>query len=160
MKPKERWLRLTEETNALDYLEKAHDYIGQTESSDIAWKWVVLSLHGALYGFAICSLKGTNYDRVLKKDGRLISFGEALKRCQDSRYMRMTIMSRPLQLSAQERDSIRILRQHFRNNFEHYRPKLWYIELHGMSQIAICVLRVIRFLALDAGNYVNLTSTQ
>lgn len=155
-----RWLQLTEEINTLDYLEQAYHYIRQTKTKDIAWKWVVLTLHGALYGFAICALQGTNPDNVIfrtKKKGieKLISFGEALKRCQDPKWLH-----RPVKLSNQQKESIRKLKHEFRNNFEHYVPKLWAIELSGMPQIAIDVLEVIRFLALDTGSYTRFNSTQ
>ena len=62
-----KWLRLTEKTNALDYLEKAYDFIRQTETSVLAWKWVILALHSALYGFAICACQGTTPDFVAPK---------------------------------------------------------------------------------------------
>ena len=160
----EKWLHLSEETNALDYLEQAYHYIRQTETDVIAWKWVVLTLHGTLYGFAVCAVKGTNPNNVTFKTKRgvkrLIIFDEALKRCQDPNWMHMTIMSRHLQLSNQQKDSIRKLKYLLRNNFEHYIPRGWHIEIHGMPQIAIDILEVIRFLALDTGNYIHLTQSQ
>ena len=36
-----KWLRLTEEKNALDYLEKSFYYIKKIEKDKTAWKWVV-----------------------------------------------------------------------------------------------------------------------
>ncbi len=225
-----KWLRFTEETNALDYLEKAYFFIQETENNHTAWKWVILSLHGALYGFAICALKGTNPERVTdfkRKNKRthklsnlpreineqgfpenikikynpskeqlefkgamsgderrlllrlsrdeayqeainrlylnyqfLISFPEALSRCQNSNYMRMTIMSKVLQLTREQKESINALKNEFRNKFEHYKPTAWSIEIHGMPQIAIDVLNVIRFLALETGNYTRLNQSQ
>ena len=163
VKIKAIYLRLSEEVNALDYLEQAYRYIRQTDTNTIAWKWVVIALHGALYGFTICALKGTNPDNVTfktKKGDKLVSFDEALKRCQDSNQMKMTVMSKYLQLSDQQKESIRQLKNTLRNNFEHYKPMGWSIEIHGMPQIAINVLEVISFLALDTGNYVNLTQKQ
>ena len=154
----------SEETNALDYLEQAYHYIYKTEININAWKWVILTLHGASYGFAICALKGTNPDNVTfetkKGEKRLIGFDEALKRCQDPKWMRMTVMSKHLQLSDQQKESIQILKKWFRDNFEHYMPKGWLIEVHVMPQIALDVLEVIRFLALETGNYVHLNEAQ
>ena len=86
-----KWLRFTEEDNALDYSEKAFFHISQTEKDKKSWKWVILSLHGALYGFAICAIKSTNPDRVTyttkKGKVKLISFDDALNRCQDHQWM-------------------------------------------------------------------------
>ena len=194
----------------------------------MAWKWVIISLHGALYGFAICALKGTNSYRVMKsgkessieikvipkgientnlppnfkisdngskkrlkfkgimtmgeanqllklsddesyqeaveklydQTHELISFWEAIERCQEPQWMSMTVQSRVLNLSNSKRDSIKTLHDALRNNFEHYRPKHWEIEIDVMSQITMDVLEVIRFLALDTGNYVPLNESQ
>jgi hypothetical protein len=227
---KAKYLSVTEELNALDFLVNAGHYILETENNPFAWKWVTISLHGALYGFAICACKGTNRERVIDfkkeskvwhvleilpdevekkgfpqdlkikydpqkkkivfkggmsddvrrllielsnnelyqeainniylKSHRLITFNEAIKRCQDPSSMRMTIMSKTLQLSNEQKVSIEILKNLFRNNFEHYIPKAWLIEIHGMPQIAINVLDVIRFLAVETGNHVHLNATQ
>lgn len=164
MKIEGKFLRLSEEENALDYLRKAHDYISQTGKNVIAWKWVILALHDALYGFAICALKGTNSARVTyqtkRGEVRLISFDEALKRCQDSGWMHLTAESKHLQLSDQQKQSIRQLQKTFRNSFVHFIPKGWSIEIHGFPQIAMDILDVIRFLGLDTGNYVNFNKAQ
>jgi len=151
-----KWLRFTEEDNALDYLEKASFHISQTEKDKKSWKWVILSLHGALYGFAICAIKGTNPDRVTytTKEGKvkLISFDDALNRCQDHQWMWIYGHSKTLVLTNNQKWSIDKLKKEFRNKFEHYQPVAWSIEIHGMPQIAIHVLDVIRFLAIDSGN--------
>ena len=98
-----KYLRISEETNALDFLNEFYRHIKRTETDIYAWKWVILSLHSALYSFAICTLKGTNSDRVTTttKSGkeRLIDFNEAMKRCQDPNWMHMLIGSKHLQLT-------------------------------------------------------------
>jgi len=156
------YVRFTEESNALDYLEKTIEFIRHVEANPTDWKWAIISLHGALYGFLICALKGTNSDNVLvpcKKGGRrLISFAEALKRCQDQSYMVMTVNSKILQLSPDQERSIGFIHQHFRNYFAHYQPCLWSIELHGMPEIVMDGLDVVRFLSLETGNYLHLTA--
>lgn len=160
---KGKWLRLTEEKNALDYLEKASYYIRETEKSVFAWKWVILALFGALYGFLICASKGTSPAWVTyqtKKGERLISFDTALKICQDPNRMKIKVYSKPLKLSKNQKDSIEKLHEDFRNYFEHYIPTEWSIEVHGMPQIAIDVLDVIRFLALETGTFTDLKKSQ
>jgi hypothetical protein len=160
----ERYLSFTEETNALDYLERAAHFVREATTDDTAWKWVIIALHGSLYGFAICACKGTDYKNVTYKTKsghrRLISFGEALEACQDPKRMRMTVMSKPLVLSDDQRAAIKKLQESLRNPFEHYIPMSWYIELHGMPTLAIHCLEVIRFLALETGNYTILSSKQ
>lgn len=159
-----KWLRLTEETNALDYLEKAAWFIQQTEKDLLAWKWVVLSLHGALYGFAICACQGTNYENVVTKnkkgEEKLIPFDKALELCQDNKHMGMLAHSQPLALTGTQSDSIRRLKKELRNKMEHYVPSGWSIEVHGIPAIAIDVLDVIQFLAIETQTYIHLKQAQ
>lgn len=161
---KEKYLRLTEVTNALDYLERGGEFIRQTLTDQKAWKWVVLSLHGALYGFAIAACKSSNYQSVVKttKKGHelLITLNEALKMCKDANWMETIYGGVPLNLSASQEDSIMRLKETLRNSFEHYVPGGWSIELHGMPRISMDVLDVIRFLAIETIRYQHLNQTQ
>ena len=162
MKVRAKYLKLTDEKNALDFLEKAYFFISKTETDVFAWKWVVLCLHSALYGFLIAALKGTDWQNVVyktKKYYKLISFNEALKRCQDPNEMRKTVFSQHLHLNQEEKDAIKLLKETLRNNFEHYIPKGWFIELHGLPNMCLQVLSVISFLALETRNYQNLNTT-
>lgn len=70
MQFEEKFLRINEETNAIDYLVKADSYIKEAEPSDIAWKWVTIALHGALYGFAIAASSGTDSRDATDKNGK------------------------------------------------------------------------------------------
>ena len=141
----ERYLTITGYTNALDYLERAVRFIREVTTDKAAWKWAIIALHGSLYGFAICACKGTDYHSVTnvtkRGDRRLISFNRALRACQDPQRMSLTVMSRPLVLSADEQASIRKLQESLRNRFEHYIPMVWHIEIHGMPTIAIHAFR-------------------
>jgi hypothetical protein len=161
---REKYLRFTEETNALDYLDRAGQFIKETPNNLLAWKWVVLSLHGALYGFAICACQGTNPDNVTYKTKKgkkiLISFDKALERCQDHKRMNMLIGSHPLVLTDSQQESIVLLKKDLRNMFEHYIPSGWSIEIHGLPQIAVDILNVIRFLAIETRTYIHLNQSQ
>lgn len=161
LKPK--WLEFSEEINALDDLEKAYFFIQKIRQDKKAWKWVILCVYSAMYGFAICALKGTNPDRVIvktRKGDRLINFGEAIDKCQDPLSMKMTVISKHLQLNDEQKYSIKKISEEFRNNFVHYIPKSWRIEVSGMPAIVKDCLEVIGFLALDTGNYTHLTKNQ
>lgn len=164
-KVREKWLRLDEKTNAVDYLEKAYDYICQVEADVFAWKWVIIALHGALYGFAICACAGSNPDYVApvikkgKNKGKrhLIGLDKALELCQTYKGY---VQSKPLQLSDKQKESIRWLKDEFRDEFEHFSPNnRWSIKLDGMPQILVDVLEIIRFLAVETRNFF-LTRTQ
>lgn len=61
---KSKYIKFTEESNSIDYLEKACFYIQSIKTKPTNWKWVILSLHGALYGFMICALFGGHYGSI------------------------------------------------------------------------------------------------
>lgn len=154
------FLRLTEETNALDFLRKARSHLGDVKGDKWAWKWVVISLFGAIYGFAVAAASGTDLDRVTrqtKKGSSLLDhFDVVLTKCQDPKHMKMLVHSQALILSDSERDSLGRLKNDLRNNFMHMRPMGWSIELSGMPTITRDSLRVAEFLALETGTYVHL----
>ena len=158
-KPRAKYLRLSEESNALDYLEKAYTALRRVQRWPAEWKWVVIGLHGALYGFAICTLKRSNWELVTEgPKKRLIGFDEALRRCQKPEYVTYYVHSKALRLTQDQKDAIRFLKR-VRNQIEHYVPMLWSIELHSIVISVLDALDVIRFLALECGN-VRLTTDQ
>lgn len=139
-------------------------FIDQAMTNEIAWKWVVMSLHGALYGFAIAACKSTDYQSVVKntrKGGeQLITLDEALKMCKDDKWMGTLIGGLPLNLSVNQERSIRLLKKTLRNRFEHHIPCCWQIELHGLPKISIDILDVIHFLAIETFRYQHLDQMQ
>ena len=151
-KPNEKYVTFTEELNGVDYLQKAYEAIRRSPRDPRAWKWVVIGLHGTLYSFAICALKGTDWTRVTGPGTRkLIAFDEAIKRCQSSDWMTQVVRSQPLHLTDGQKGAIRFLK-HVRNQLEHYTPLAWGIEEHRLTTSAIDALDVIRSLAFDTGN--------
>lgn len=152
---------LDEETNALDYLRRAIGFLREVEAGDaVAWKWVVIALHGALYGFAVSAARGTDGNSVthLTKKGerKLDSFDEVLKKCQNPTRMKMTVDAKHLVLTAEQKEAIRMLKDTLRNVFEHFVPMGWVLHVQGLPRISYRVLEVIRFLALETNPYVHL----
>jgi hypothetical protein len=152
----EKFLRLTAELNALDYFEKAVFFVRETEKSDVAWKWVAISLHGALYGFLVSASYGTDVTTVLKgKDNDyLIGFDEALKRCESG------LGATKLTLTNEDRKSIDVLKNILRDNFEHFHPCANSIELHGITAFALNYVRMIEILATEGWVGVRLEADQ
>lgn len=144
------WLHLDETENAIDFLEATARFL-ETIPDETKWKWVSISLHSALYGFATCAIQGTCPNRVTKND-KLISIQEALKRCQKQRWMGQYTNSKVLTLSDDKNWAIENLRATLRNNFAHFKPRSWSLEITPMPDIISHVLRVIEFLALESGN--------
>lgn len=145
-----KWIRFDELTNALDYLEKCFSFLKTVEHEPQNWKWVIITLHSALYGFAVSACKGMNSESVVTRTKRghekLIDFNEALKRCQDPTWMRVNINHNEFKFSPGQIKSIRKLHKVLRNNFEHFTPKSWSIELHYLPDKVYDCFEVIRLL--------------
>ena len=152
MNIKAKWLRIEEHSNAFNYLEMVKYFISMTESNINYWKWVMISLHGAMYGFAVSAIRGTNSESVVlktRKGQRLIGFDEALKRCKNKDWTRYALLDEVLILNVSQKQSIRLMKEIFRNEFVHFKPKGWSIEIHGFPFITLDCLSVIRFLGVQ-----------
>ena len=106
----------------------------------------------------ICVLKGTDPDSnvcELTKKGhhKLIDFREALKRCQDSSYMNASGFTNVLKLSEHQKRALDYIHNTFRNNFLHYRPAMWFIELAGLPGIITHGLDIIALVTVEMGSY-------
>lgn len=154
---KTNMLTLDEIDNTMDYLEKCAFFIQQTE--DIRWKWVAITLRQALYNFCILAITGSNYDRVCKFDKKnkifipkLIDFPEAMRRIEMQKWMRQFVHSKTAVLTAEQRGNCEFLNNSLRNEFEHFIPRAWVIDLNRVRRIINSVLEVISFLVFESGN--------
>jgi hypothetical protein len=151
-----KYYRTETTENAVDALEQSARFY--TPRLRHKWKWFVICLHDALYGFAICAIKGTDPDRVMRRHN-LISAREALIRCQNDTYMLQYVHSRTLELTEEEKNAASELLCWMRDNLAHFSPKLWSIEIDWLMKIVQPTARVIRFLGLESGN-IRLTAAQ
>lgn len=155
---KATWLHLDEKKNALDYLEMGVRSLVEAERQPIAWKWVCIALHGALYGFGVCAIQGTNFELVLERDkegnvtDKLLSFRNVIKRCKTEEVVGRGVISKPLVLTKTQENAIERMQKEFRNPLEHFVPKGWSIEIQLFPEIAISYFEIIEFLAGDSGN--------
>lgn len=160
------YLHTDEKDNAIDFLAMAARFRTEAEAEPARWKWVFIAAHGALYGFMVCALTRTNYENVCQYDqkeqkytDRLIGFPEALKRVQSTNYICGYVDAAPLKVSTDQHKDIALLTNLLRNNFEHFTPKLWAIEMAGFPRILASAAELIEALAFKTGT-VFWTETQ
>jgi len=144
-------LVIDELRNSIDYLEMSVRSLIESEHNPYSWKWVVLGIHGALYGFGVCAVAGTDYNRVMKgKD--LKSFGKIMEMSQEESCMKQLCISQTLVLTKEQKKAIDFIHKELRNKLEHFIPKLWGIELSGIPKMIASCFEVIEFLALESNN--------
>lgn len=150
------FLSIDEKENAVDSLVMVAKFLESVDSDVYHWKWVVIALHNALYGFMICALYKANLSNVCennRKQGeyRLISFWTALERVQSEQYISGYVNAKPIQLVDEQKQSIGVLTELLRNSFEHFVPTGWSIEISGMPTIVNSIAEVIDELAFKTG---------
>lgn len=154
-------LETNERVNAIDYLSRVPRFLQEALNDDLmSWKWVFIALHQAVYSFAICAAKGTSPDTVQRKDGKLVDCYKALQMCQDPQWMSRVFMGQPLVLTATQKYALEMLKSTFRNNFEHFSPKLWFICLHPAPALVLECLEVVEFLVFKSNHVWELDESQ
>jgi hypothetical protein len=128
----EKFVSYTEELNAIDYFEKTAIYLSSIRNNIQDWKWVFISLHGAIYALAIIVARGTNDVSVLQGN-RVIGTRDALKKCVEKGALSNEDI---------ERECLGRLIKEFRGGFEHYAPGVWSIQESGLRKITKCVFDV------------------
>lgn len=175
-----RFVRTDECQDVLASLEQCAFSLAQARRSERAWKWVILSLHSALQGAMVCHLCGPGQLGALQErsaenwrkwneqyiqDGAEDSGDPARKRLARERLADATELFRRLHCSAariedgcggiisitdQQRDSFEFLHD-LRNQFTHFSPGGWSIDLFGIKQAIEDVLNVMCLIADDGG---------
>ena len=164
----ENWLRTDETQEAVISLEMVTEYLDRVTVNYHYWKWVIIGLHNTLQGFMVLALRGTNHLNVLReKDAQkwtdayeqgkirptdllLDSYLNLYKKIKSDR-MNMYTSSIQFKPKGTQGWSIKKLNS-LRNDFIHFIPKGWSIEISGLPRITQDCLDVIDFLAFDCGN--------
>ena len=131
-------------TNAMDYLENAHRSIHETKNNPFSWKWAAISLHGALYGFAVATFGEDGRKHILNKNDWLDSIDTVLKKCQNSGYFQNRHGCKSLKFTVSQQKSIRFLVKNIRNELLHFPPQGWTLIFDGIVDIFSDVLDSIR----------------
>ncbi len=165
----EHWLRTNEREQAASALEAVAEWSGRIESDIGYWRWVVLALHNAVQGFMVLALRGSNGLLPLKDDvaakwliayrerrpypvEKLDSFLNLYKKVKSDRML-FFVHSKKVISSATQNRSMKKLNA-LRNDFVHFLPNTWSLEVSGLSEICLDCLILIEFLAWECGNII------
>lgn len=163
------WLETDEATDVLGSLSVCMLCLDRVHSEPAMWKWAVLSLHNAVQGAMVCHLSGTMQIGALTDqsarawikrheedrrgaagsvpDDRLASPKDLFARLTDGNK-RCEQAGEVLHFSEDQRCSFGSLHD-FRNDFAHFTPKGWSIELVGLPRILLDVLSIVEAIAKD-----------
>lgn len=161
------YMRTDEESEAVAALAMVARMAGEVTSDIYAWRWVVLALHNAVQGFMALSLRHGNGFLALsprcfaawmdayENNGEypreeLDTYLNLYKKVK-SRDIGSVGGNRPFTPSGSQGRSIRKLNE-LRNEFIHFTPKGWSLEVTGLPQICMDCLKLVAFLGWETQN--------
>jgi hypothetical protein len=170
----EVWLNTDEEDDSVSSLMMVR-YASSLVSSDPSqWKWVVIALHNSLQGFMVMSLRNSNNLHVMtpksankyykacidntplsEEQLRLCSCSALYEKVKNDEHMKLFTKQLP---QSDDNDCCVEKLNNFRNDFIHFQPKNWTIEVSRFPFICLTVIGIIRFLCCESGkvNWYNL----
>lgn len=154
---KKLYLRVDEREDAINALEHCAE-IASVLAKPANWKWCLISIHNALQGALVCTLSGTdqagalddssfkkwhewlkasrsNPDLQPPRREKLADLLTLLKRAETKDWM-AEFGGKPIAVTPEVRKDIAHLNS-LRNDFIHFTPKGWSIELAGLPRILL-----------------------
>ena len=162
------WLRADERMEAINSLEITYYFILEVHNDPYNWKWIMIALHNATQAFMVLALQGTASLNVVKnrekwfeairlgneypkQQQKLLNFLDLYKDIKSKDRMMQNIYSECFSGSEEIDESMRTLNE-LRNNFIHFIPSNWSLEIVWLPVICKQVLLVVEFLILESGN--------
>jgi hypothetical protein len=158
------YLRTDEKEEAVRSLEFARSHAALLSSDPYAWKWILISLHNAVQGFMVLALWNgnglltlrediaTKWLKAYREDGvypveKLDNFLSLYDKVKNPTSF--PTVGAACFIGSPTRDlSMRRL-NHIRNEFIHFTPKGWSLEMAGLPQICLDSLDLIRYLGWE-----------
>lgn len=161
------YLETDEAEEAVSALETVSESLARARSDLYRWKWVLIALHNAVQGFMVLALRGGNGLSALKDDvaaawleayekntplpaERLDSYENLYKKIKGNRML-MFGHSKKFAPKGSQGASINKLKD-LRDEFIHFVPRGWSLEVSGLPRLASDCLDVIDFLGWECGN--------
>jgi len=161
------YLRTDEEAEAANAMQMAARFSDDLERDARLWRWVIIALHNAAQGVMVLSLRHGNgllalTDECFKQwmeahenrtpypEEKLDSYLNLYKKVKHTETGRIGGNQRFVAKGA-EGGHIKRLNT-LRNEFIHFTPKGWSLEVNGLPQICCDVSRLISFLGWETHN--------
>lgn len=161
------WIRTDEiedVAGSIRHVIRTAQFVGEDPQ---AWKWVALALHSALQGACVCHLTttATPVGAVIKCNAReWLAYFEDARSNPNAKPPKTRLMGLPdlltavrkphsagdrsnavgVAISESELNRLRRFHSDIRNQFVHFEPMGWSIEVSGIPEIAKLIARIIR----------------
>lgn len=144
-----KYLILDEERNAIDYLNKATDFLEKIKIDLVYLKWFTIAFHGAVYSFILLVLQEIHSDQIYQDkktrshplERHLISFKAAYELLKTNKSM----MNDPYCPTGDQNICIEEINDQIRNQMVHFRPTVWASEPWYFARACYPLLDLLKF---------------
>lgn len=167
MESKGHWFRTDELEEAVSTLETLAEWSKNLDSNISYWKWVILATHNATQGFMVLALRGSDRLRPLRDDiakkwleahqnhteypeEKLDNFRNLYKKIKSDLMLFFVHSKKFVSSKAQDKSMHKL--NSLRDNFIHFLPQSWSIEVSGLPEICSDCIDIINFLGWESGN--------
>ncbi len=161
------YLRTDEEFEAANAMQMAAQFASSLAKDLHLWRWVIISLHNAAQGAMVLSLRHGNGLLALNDESysawmaayekneppppeKLDNYLNLYKKVKHKEWGQISRNIRFVPVGTEGSDIKRL--NSLRNEFIHFTPKGWSLEVDGLPRIALATARLISFLALETTN--------
>lgn len=162
----ENWIRTDEAEDVAGSIRHALNCLSLVSGDPQAWKWFMMALHSALQGACVCHLTTTaapvgavternarewlaylddvrtNPNAVLPKT-YLMNLPDLLKAVRKPNSAGDRSNAAGVKISEAELRWLRRFHDEFRNQFTHFEPQGWSVEVSGLPNLAKLTARII-----------------
>lgn len=161
------YLRTDEEAEAANAMHMAAEFASQVQTNLHMWRWIIIATHNATQGAMVLSLRHGNGLLALsdesyaawvhayeKKEApppeKLDTYLNLYRKVKHSQWGQVGGNQRFVPRGSEGKD-IKLLNA-FRNEFIHFTPKGWSLEVVGLPRVCLAAARLIGFLTLETTN--------
>jgi hypothetical protein len=164
----EKWLITDESVETVSALEVFAEELLRVQQNPYRWKWVIVALHSGLQGMMVLALQSSHGLHVLRPedaswwleaherggpypdDLKLDDFLNLYKKVKSDRML-MYDHSQKFHPKGTQGGSVKLLNR-LRNEFVHFTPRVWALELEGLPAMSADCVEVAEFLAWQSHN--------
>ncbi len=161
------YLRTDEEAEAANAVKMAAQFAEHAHEDLHLWRWIVIAMHNAAQGTMVLSLRHGNGLLALNDESyaawmqahekneapppeKLDNFLNLYKKVKHTEWGQVGGNKRFVASGSEGKDIKQL--NALRNDFIHFTPKGWSLEVDGLPRICLSTARLISFLALETQN--------
>jgi hypothetical protein len=153
--PMERveWIRFNERDDVISSTDLLALVSVTLKTNPTNWKWIILAAHSGLQGALVCAIQDSTRTNILARASAAatLKWLENTMGVHPSQYLdhfpalikKFRKKYTDCSITVEQLKDLKKLHQEFRNQFTHFAPMQWSIELAGLPRIAKAALDLI-----------------